>query len=958
MENKDSEQKPRPSWQVSSYPELRIFLVSDSAFLGLQLARKLLSKGAIVYYLCHNQEHRRAAKSLKVFPHLILLKDKAPQDFDYAFHLATLSLSQQKFSPLKTLQLCLSHDAKFLFASCDPETYPKSLFMPFTRLKKVDWRLVYFAFVYGSVQETDSAIALIFSQLKQARLIFPAEPQATLYPLYFEDLIEGLLRAMFSRDSAEKTYFLAGLEKINLLDLVLRVKRSSRQELKIITPLAKERPVIPSVDSTLFEKIRKSWWRLLFKPQVNVDEGIKRMWSDLNRSPKSKNWSLGLSWPSLRWPRFKLPEFNLAAVFGSKASYRPRLRLKFKLSLRPLFFLFLMVLLAFLVSLSPLLYFTGSSFLGLRHFQKLKQAVDEANFAAVSQEALLAQKHFLRARQTLWQFTPLFNFFLNQRTQTLENLVGLALDLAKTLTESEKTFKSAKSLSEIVMRNKIGDPKAEVSNLQVDLAQIESKLAFAQIQLSSLKGEKLPFDGSFRPQLQKLTETVPELRQKLLFAKKILSLCPELLAFDAKKSYLVLFQNNSELRPTGGFIGSYGILTFEKGRLLDFRVEDVYAADGQLKGHVEPPQPIKKYLDKGNWYLRDANWSPDFPTTAVQTSWFLEKETGQRVDGVIGVNLNMVKSLLQAFGPVELPEYNEKITASNLFERAEYHAEINFFPGSQQKKSFLAALTAFLFEKAKLADPQASLTLFGALEENLQAKDIMFTFDDRILQQRLQFLGWTGEIKTISFGRESQFKGPGIIDYLMLVDANVGVNKANYFIEREVAYEATILKEGQVAVQTEVTYRNRSPSQAWPGGTYKNYLRLYLPDDVREILVEQKGEKDKEFKILKQEKIDQDKEFDKTVFGFLMEVPPQEEKKLRIHFQRGIRMPFKANPVDYVLYCQKQSGTKSDQLTAKLNYPAFLKPVKVMPAGTWTVQKLSFETEWTQDRLFAVEFSQ
>lgn len=95
-----------------------------------------------------------------------------------------------------------------------------------------------------------------------------------------------------------------------------------------------------------------------------------------------------------------------------------------------------------------------------------------------------------------------------------------------------------------------------------------------------------------------------------------------------------------ELRSTGGFIGSFAVLSFENGKLYDMPIYDVYDADGQLKGHVEPPKPIKNILGEANWYLRDSNFDPDFPTSARRAEWFMKKTLNLDLDGTIAVNVN------------------------------------------------------------------------------------------------------------------------------------------------------------------------------------------------------------------------------------------------------------------------------------------------------------------------------
>lgn len=187
------------------------------------------------------------------------------------------------------------------------------------------------------------------------------------------------------------------------------------------------------------------------------------------------------------------------------------------------------------------------------------------------------------------------------------------------------------------------------------------------------------------------------------------------------KNYLILFQNNMELRPTGGFIGSYGVANFGGGKMNGLNINDIYSADGQLKGHIEPPLPIKNYLDEANWWFRDSNWNPDFPTSAERAEWFLNKEMDQQVDGVVAIDLQPIKDVLAYTGPIFLPDYNATITSDNLYEKTQEEAQANSFPGSRQKASFLTALSRTLIsDVAKMNAKNRILVLRAFMKVLLQ----------------------------------------------------------------------------------------------------------------------------------------------------------------------------------------------------------------------------------------------
>ncbi len=942
----------RLRWSVSKNKGLiisRAVVVSDSSFIGFHASRELLTQGLAVYYIKDLAQKDSQLISLKrEFSHFQIIKPQdLPADFDYLFQIKAVSL-EGDFSLIKGLSLAEDKGAKFLFSTVFKDKFPLASLADLTRKKNVNWRLVHFNFLYGSSWEENFLLEQMFSQIKQGRILVSGTGEEKVYPLFIDDFVQGLMRAMFSQDSKGRVYRLTGLQETKLLDFAWQIKRVAGKDWEVVFVKKKEVKTW-TIGSLLLERIKKNWGQLVYRPKFNLDEGIRKTLEGTFSSTRKKT-KKGKDFIKKFFSKISFIRSLKKDKKTKTTSQKRNLVGKILFCLFPLFFL--------LISCSPLFVFATFSLNGYKKIAEVEKAIKSGQLEGLAKEAASAKRNFLLSRQILWKFAAPFSFVgLKQKVNQTERLMNLSINLSEALENVIQAGEEGQALKKIVFEREIDDPKARLEKMLVILAEIDKKLAFSQIQIGGLEELDLPFFTKLKSRIEQFENQLPSFRQKIKFARKFLSLSSRFLAFDDRRTYLLLLQNNMELRPTGGFIGSYGLLTFEKGRFLDLVVEDIYSADGQLKGHVEPPKPLKEYLGQGSWYLRDSNFSPDFPTSAKQAEWFLEKETGQKVDGVIAINLNFVKNLLEVVGPVRLPEYDEEITADNLFERAEYHAEIDFFPGSTQKKSFLASLATFLFEKMKDFKPSTNLELSMKLEENLKAKDVIFSFHDQVLQSKIRFLGWNGEVKQVNFGKTSQFKGPGLIDYFMVVDANVGVNKTNYFLTRRLDLETTILKEGEIVNRATLIYHNASPSQTWPGGTYKNYLRILLPRDVEKVTIKQGNLKEKNLKTVDSSKIDKAEEFDKKIFGFLLEVPPLEEKKVTITYQREEKLLLNKELIDYVFYVQKQPGTKNDPLDLKVNFPVFLKPIKIMPEASWKSQQVVFKQELDEDKLFAVEFS-
>ncbi len=309
------------------------------------------------------------------------------------------------------------------------------------------------------------------------------------------------------------------------------------------------------------------------------------------------------------------------------------------------------------------------------------------------------------------------------------------------------------------------------------------------------------------------------LKKNLLVGKAVLAVAPDFLAVGKRAKYLMLFQNNLEIRGTGGF----AVLSFENGHLYDMPVYDVYQADGQLKGHVEPPTPIKNILGEANWFLRDSNFDPDFPTSARRAEWFLKKTLNLDVDGTIGLTLDTLRALLVATGPLTLADYNETVSADNVAERAQYHAEVNFFPGSTAKKEYLSAVADGVITALRGNQTLDPLSLFTVLGDVVGAHNLQISSVDPSTERVWSTLGWNGAITDLP----CPSSGPCAKDYAMLVDSNFGVNKANFYVTRKFKDEITISKEGKVSHIFLAQYQNSATSNAWPLLALRFYPLLY-----------------------------------------------------------------------------------------------------------------------------------
>ncbi len=559
----------------------------------------------------------------------------------------------------------------------------------------------------------------------------------------------------------------------------------------------------------------------------------------------------------------------------------------------------------------------------LQQVEQAKQGIDQINYL-LSSAQLLSEKGIL-----IDQISK-----ANQLVD-LSNLVNNSAE--HSVLGTQALYESLKSIT----GERTDSPKELLNIAQVELSQADASLAQATALLNSdnfasglpsVLGSKL---NSVKDRLNKYGGLVQNGRA----AATILT---SVVALDGKKSYLVMLQNNGELRPTGGFIGSFAQIDFEGGKLKKLDVNDIYAIDGQLNTHVEPPKEIKEDLGQKDWYLRDSNWEPDFATAARQAEWFYTKETGQKVDGVIALDISAIENLLRVVGELDLKDYDEIVTADNLFENSVTHAEQGFFPGSQAKKNFLTALSQQLFNKLFFLPKQNWPGIVQSLGKSFQEKHLMVYLSDPKLFSYAVSQSWAGTIPRAADDLPGEFT-----DFLAVVEANMGANKANYYLERGFDLETTIGKEGEVTHRLKVNYTNRSPSNAWPAGKYKNRFRIYLPFGA--ILTKAAwGESD----ITKD--VTAFADYGRTAYSLLIELEPKASKTLILDYKLPRNLKFNPDKVLYRLDVIKQAGTLSDPLEWRLVYPINYKITK--QDNQLGPQEHVVSTNLSVDKRFEVEF--
>lgn len=511
-------------------------------------------------------------------------------------------------------------------------------------------------------------------------------------------------------------------------------------------------------------------------------------------------------------------------------------------------------------------------------------------------QASMAVANFDRAQPNIGRFlAPNLFFRASKIVTSLRHLSQGQLDLAQAATA------------------------ASLNSARLSLEQAKINFSLAAIELAKPR-PRLSFLAPFTAQASQSLELASDAENLIKLSEQLFS--------GSKKTYLILIQNSGELRPTGGFIESLAFLTVESGKLFDLEFIPVYTADSQLQGQVEPPLPIKTHLNQTSWYLRDSNWDSHFISSARQAEWFIGKEFNRPLAGTFAVNLYFLRDLLAALGPLEVTAPDQTFTADNLFDRLQH---------SRQPDLLLQLFQVVSTKITKATFPDRG-KLISALIDSLRERQFLIAPLDPQAAALVADQRWDGGLAHPS------------PDFLAIREANLGVNQANFFIRRNLHYRLRAFKEDNLVATILLNYDNTSPSAAWPAGAYKNYLRLYLPlgSQLQQVTVNQQ--------ILPFSELSLSVDHQRTVVGFLVTVPTQEQRTVEVTYKLPHQLIFDdQNRTVYNLFISKQSGTDTDPLTVNFTLPPYIRVVGTTPVREPLPGAITFLTNLSTDRLFTLE---
>lgn len=762
--------------------------------------------------------------------------------------------------------------------------------------------------VYGEVfddkiSEPNQVNFFIHQARAYGRVEVPNAGLATVYPILFDDVLSAIVQIAFAPEKRKR--------------IVLLFTRNGITEISVARMLQQLDPML-KID---FKKQRNDQPRYYFPeegeyffPNYALDHGLRKI--NLARKQSSSK---------------TVPQKKIRLVVPGRRKTRRIVGITVSAAV-------------FFVIIPPIL-MVISALMGAWTLSQSIEKMEKAQFTSAQKYASFASSAFGSAKSMseglflLDVVTPSQKEKLSEKMQFGKDIAGMGHDIADAGLSLQQVF-GGKSL----------DPKN-------DFLHSTATLKNTLLSIQKLKAEgKLPKEAERK---------IDGMKYEISLFENLIDSLPTLLGFEGKRSYLVLFQNNMELRPGGGFIGSYGILNIENGKIDEFKVYDVYDADGKLKTHVEPPYGLRRYLGASHWFLRDSNYELDFIRNGANAARFLEMEVGQRVDGVIALDTEVLKGVLSAFGSVKVADYNETVTPDNFYFLTQDHAEKDFFPGSTQKKDFLRSLTTALTLELTESKEKPYGKLLKEVGKALREKHILFYFPDHASQDLFAVSGLSSSLWD---GRSTE--GNVFLDTFGMVDTNVGTNKGNYYVKRSVAQRAVIDETGTVTETAVVTYENTSTKNSPYGGEYKTYMRLILPENalLRSVVIDNRELPivpavtdpaiftQKDFVPPAGLEVEELEEQDKKVVGFFVSVPMGSSKNVAITYSLPGVFNMQSPAFTYDLKVIKQPGTLRDPYSLTVIYPPGYRLLKGN-GGSDVGGKVVYDSPLSEDRNVRVEFS-
>lgn len=433
---------------------------------------------------------------------------------------------------------------------------------------------------------------------------------------------------------------------------------------------------------------------------------------------------------------------------------------------------------------------------------------------------------------------------------------------------------------------------------------IEVEVEAAKEEIDHVSPDRYPNFGPFkkiRDQISTARTLADEGALAVEQGKPLIKVLPELLGDSKSKKYMILFQNDGELRPTGGFLTYYALFRVDEGVIHIDSSQDIYRLDESLSSHPRAPEIILKYLPKVSTFnIRDSNLSPDYiESMKTFRQMYSTSSLKTEIDGIIAIDTDFLVDIIRILGSVDASgqtftaETDKRCNCPQVVYELELNTTkpVGFI--RENRKAVVGELLYATMQKALESSPKLYWgPLFQAAIIGANEKHILFDLDNKDAQKGIEALGWAGRIKP--------FEG----DYLHINDANFAGAKSNMYIKQNVRADYDVGQDGSITKTVTIEYRNpqkHSDCNLERGGlclnaTLRDFQRVYVPQGS--VLESSKGS---------EVKVETKKELGKTYFESFFTVKPLGKSSIKYTY----KLPFKVEGGNLPVLIQKQPGVET-----------------------------------------------
>lgn len=544
--------------------------------------------------------------------------------------------------------------------------------------------------------------------------------------------------------------------------------------------------------------------------------------------------------------------------------------------------------------------------------QDVAQASDEL---AKTRVALSHTQNSLRSMIYL-KFIPGAHWYYND-AEHLVNAGFHGIDAAVVLIDSVEPYadllglKGQGSFTGGTAEQRIQTAVQTMGKITPNIDKIADKLSLAQKEIDQVNPSHYPPIGpskKVRNGLENLKVMADQGVDLINSSRPLIKILPELLGEPDEKKYLILFQNDKELRPTGGFLTAYSYFRIDRGVIHVDNSDNIYTLDNTIPGKADAPEVIQKYLEVEKLNIRDSNLSPDFKVSMDDFNEMYERSSlYEEVDGIIAVDTHALISAINILGSIEVdgvkfsPENDPRCECPQAIYQLEAivdrpiqadfrYVDVNAVTAA--RKGIIGDLMYAIMEKAFSSSPKQYWgPLFQAMLTQMNEKHILFYMYDKEAQDGLESFN--------SAGRIHDFEG----DYLHINQANLGGAKSNMFVTQDVVQDYEVGGDGSITKTVTISYKNPHPpsdcnlerGNLCLNAVLRDWIRIYVPKGSK--MVDSQGSE------VTMKSYD---DLGKTVFEGFLTVRPKGAAKFTIKY----KLPFKlAKDSNLPLMIQKQPGT-------------------------------------------------